>query len=334
MSNPFGKLKIQRDEDEILEKEQTIKAKQDLFAKENQKPKRKIKPSEKQEKQEEQNDFEGFEKVGKSKRNLRGGEEDQGEGLESSKPVVKENKKYKQNRGDQTFKHNNKQRVFDRHESGTGYGKEIKKGGHGGKGTWEGYGQKREIVDYDNTDYHFNKALNPKKETKYVEKTEEVVVEEKIEEVVVKDLKEEEVVEDNVEKTEMVEKPKIKTKKDLEDEAEVQKNKLEVPENALTLSEYKLKNAKITTDTVKTEKVKVDLEEFEKKEDETIGIVNPKAKTKKGAKNQNLDKKDVDLNKMINLKIDDGSIQRTYNNKNYNNNKNKKFRADDLPELK
>jgi hypothetical protein len=333
MSNPFGKLKIERDEDEIMEEKQTKKAQEDLFAKENTKTKRKVKPSENKEKEVVvvEDTTTGFEKVGKAKRNVR---DEEGQVQNDSKPVQKEKHKFKQNRGDQTFRHGNKTRQFDRHESGTGRGKEIKKEGHGGKGTWEGHGQKREIQDYDNTDYHFNRALNPRKEkeTKYV--AEEVVVAEvKTEEVVVAEVKTEEVVEAKEEKPEKV---KPKTKQDLLDDAENEKNKLDVPENALTLSEWKAKNNKTTTtETVKTEKIKVDLDEFEARADQTYGISNPKAKKNKGAKNQKVSQKDTDLNKMLNLNIDDGTT-RSYNNnnKNYNNKGGKKFNANDLPELK
>ena len=90
----------------------------------------------------------------------------------------------------------------------------------------------------------------------------------------------------------------------------------------------------LTADVKKNVAVKVDLDEFEARADETIGIANPKAKKNRGAKNLKVAQKDVDLNKMINLNIDDG-VTRTYNNnKNQNNKGGKKFNANDLPELK
>jgi len=330
MSNPFGRLKIERDEDEIMEQKKQQKDAQELFTKESGKPKRKVKPSDVQEKKDVvvEDTTTGFEKVGKAKKNVSHEESEQ----TGNAPVQKERgKKFHQNRGDQTFRVNNKTRQFDRHESGTGRGKEIKKEGRGGKGTWEGHGVKREIQDYDNTDYHFNKALNPRKEkeTKYVAE-EVVVVEEKKEEVVVV------VAEEVVEQEAKPEKVKPKTKQDLADEAEAEKNKLEVPEDALTLTEWKAKMNKtgLTADVKKNVAVKVDLDEFEARADETIGIANPKAKKNRGAKNLKVAQKDVDLNKMINLNIDDG-VTRTYNNnKNQNNKGGKKFNANDLPELK
>ena len=330
MSNPFGKLRIERDEDEILEQRKQQKEAQELFTKETAKPKRKVKPTEnKKEEVSNEDTTTGFEKVGKAKKNV---SHDDSEQIGNA-PVQKERgKKFHQNRGDQTFRVNNKTRQFDRHESGTGRGKEIKKEGRGGKGTWEGHGVKREIQDYDNTDYHFNKALNPRKEkeTKYVAE-EVVVVEEKKEEVVV-EVKTEEVVEQEAKP----EKVKPKTKQDLLDEAEAEKNKLEVPEDALTLTEWKAKMNKtgLTADVAKNVEVKVDLDQFEARADETIGIANPKAKKNKGAKNTKVSQKDVDLNKMINLNIDDGNTRTYNNNKNYNNKGGKKFNMNDLPELK
>lgn len=348
--NPFNKLKVERDEEDFVEVNngKIGGSSQPLFGK-DQKPKKKIRPEKKEDEQrEEVNDNDGFAMVGKGnkKPNNRGGDDDKNF---EQKPGKKDApRKFHQNRNNQQFREGAKTRQFDRHVSGTGRGKEIAKGGRGGKGTWEGKG--REMVDYD-TDYYFNRVLNKQNDA------EEVVVEEPVKEAE-PEKKEEVVAQENAEenqenKEEGEKKERKKGKKDLPEE-EDEKNKLIIPENAMTLEDYKNKVKKITTDTSKVAgtKVQVDLEAIERNEENDVIAVTVDKQKKDKKKVKTLDAKEVELNKLVgaNLKIEDNSQNRerdynnrgNYNNKNnYNNNNknnykknNKKVDLGDLPELK
>jgi hypothetical protein len=139
--NPFGNLTIRRDEDdeEITSRTQAVTASTGaLFTATQageQKKKKKVRPEEKKKLEEtHQDDEEGFEvvkKKGPSKPKAAAGEEETTEkGQEKPKKfkkfshaLVKENQ------------FNSEKRLYERH-SGTGRGKEISKGGAGGKHTW------------------------------------------------------------------------------------------------------------------------------------------------------------------------------------------------------
>ena len=133
----------------------------------------------------EEHDDQGFEEVGKTqtKKQRYNNEESN---VDTTKPSAKTENPRHHKKYDGSVRVGSNQRAFDRH-SGTGRGKEVKKEGAGGKGTWGNQEKSapREIYDnYDNSDYYFNKVFNPKK-TK-----EEVDVEEPVkEEVAVDDAK-------------------------------------------------------------------------------------------------------------------------------------------------
>lgn len=310
MSNPFTKLKVQRDEEEDFTVVQN-KAAQKKVVDDTKKPKQRPK----EEKAEDDN--EGFEVVGKvSKKQPRY----QGEQTEEEKkPKAREEVKHHHKHDGVVRVHGN-QRPFDRH-SGTGRGKEVSKNGAGGKGTWgnQEKSAKREIQDFDNTDHYFNKVLNPKKEEAFVEQP--VAVEEpKAEEVKV----EEEVKDDKKGKKKFV----------VTDPVEDEKNKLHIPENAISLAEWKEQN-KRTAPVHKQVKVEVNLEQIKKGNDEFIGVAGKKKNEDKKKKTKEVDKKEVDINKLINVKIDDGTQKRTYNqNKGHGGQKGFKFTENDFPELK
>jgi hypothetical protein len=139
--NPFGLLAFRRDEDEE-ERTTTTQAVTastgPLFTNTQageQKKKKKVRPEEKKKLEESQpDDEEGFEvvkKKGPTKPRVQATEEESTEkGEEKQKKFKKINHQYiKEN------KFNSEKRVFERH-SGTGRGKEISKGGAGGKHTW------------------------------------------------------------------------------------------------------------------------------------------------------------------------------------------------------
>lgn len=349
MTNPFNKLKVHRDEDEEVDKTQPKGNAPVLFPKDAQKPKKKVRPTEKKEDKPQENvvheDDKDFVVVGNTKKGGKqqyGREEDFIQSVES-KPGVKEQTRPKK---EKYFEHDfkNNERLYDRHVSGTGRGKEVKKRGGGGKYTWEG---RKVVNDYDNTDYVFNKVLKPKdtKEEVYVEESPQIETkkdEVKKEEEVGTAGDEQKAIE--TKEGEEVKDRKKKGKKDDISKEEEEKNKLVIPENALTLKEYKEKNTtKITTDTSKTSgKVEIDLEPVEKLEDkDVIGVGKT---TDKGAKKQNKklkvqDAKEVELNKLIgsNLKIED-TADRQYRKDYYGGNKkttqNTKFKESDFPPLK
>lgn len=346
MNNPFNKLKVHRDDEDVeqpvQQKTTPSTANTALFpGKEEKKPKKKVRPEEKKEEnvketKEEVND-EGFEVVGKQKKQQRYNDETE---QYEEKPGKKDAPKhYHQKRTEQTVKQGTGQRVFDRHVSGTGRGKEVKKEGRGGRFTWEGKG--REIVERDDTDYLFSRVLkgdtkeepvqydNYDKYEKYdkydryekydknqkYEKTEEVKVEEKQEVPAT-----ETVVDADKDKDK-----KKKLKKGEVNPEEDEKNKLVIPENAMTLKDYKEKAAKITTNTTKTAPIKVDLEVLAKDEDEhVISIPTTKGVKKDKKKEKGVNKEEADLNKLIGSTIgyedsNDRQGKRTYQ-KNYGKN--------------
>lgn len=316
MSNPFNKLKVQRDEEDVEVKAE-VKVKGGPLFPDADKTKKKVKPEKKEEKVEQShndhNDTEGFEVVGKAKKPfISRADEDTTEKVLDQKPGKKEPSSHfpKQNRGDKVFRSNGKQRVFDRHESGTGYDKKVKKDGFGGKHTWEG----SKKYDYDDTDYYFNKALNPKapkevKEEPLKEEVEEIVQEKEVTPTEVKVEGESEVKtevkEGEGEKTEK----KWRGKKGKKDETEEvdEKNKLVIPENAISLSDYK-KNVKTATEVKTTTKIEVDLEPVEKKDESEIQVEGKKT-GKKTKKVKELDAKEIELNKLIgaSLKIEESN---------------------------
>ena len=149
-SNPFEKLHVRHDkeDDEQGEFEQ-VKAKDKNVPFGIEQKKKKVRPKEKVE--DEGN--EGFEEVKNrtTKKRPQNGEDEEVKGKDHSKRRginfnTNEERQYRES------KRQGRGRKFDR-QSGTGRGKEIAKGGAGGKFTWEG--------DDNNDDYYFEEALNP-----------------------------------------------------------------------------------------------------------------------------------------------------------------------------
>ena len=164
MSNPFEKLHVKREEsdDDDQGEFQKVKGKEKNIPIGLEHKKKKNRPVEKT----QDDDNEGFEEVPnkmKKKRPVndedeeaKGGEHKKRKGINYQTVEDKEYRtKDKPKRG----------RQFDRH-SGTGRGKEIAKGGAGGKGTW-GENPKNIARDFENNeeydDYYFESALNPEK---------------------------------------------------------------------------------------------------------------------------------------------------------------------------
>ena len=139
--NPFGNLTIRRDEDEEEITTRTQPASTStgaLFSNAQageQKKKKKVRPEEKKNVEEtRQDDEEGFEVVKKKAPTKVRNPVAEEETTEKGEQKPKKFKKY-----DHTLvkenKFNTEKRLYERH-SGTGRGKEIAKGGAGGKHTW------------------------------------------------------------------------------------------------------------------------------------------------------------------------------------------------------
>jgi len=181
----------------------------------------------------------GFETVNKSKKHKPRNEEEE---VREEKPYKKDNfdkTSHKRVEGENKFQNPHK-RVLDK-QSGTGYTKkDVKKGGFASKGGWQGH-------DEDNTDYLFEKALNPK--PKY-DVTQEKIVDTKIEAPKQEEIPKEET--KNEDKSQDDNDTKKKKKKG-ETEEEPAKDLLKIPENAMTLEEFK-KQKKVSTQVNVTEK--------------------------------------------------------------------------------
>ena len=172
-SNPFEKLNVKRDDDDEQEEFQQVKSKEKHVPYGLENKKNKVRPKEKQANKEGEEDFQEVKKVVKKRPpKQEEGEEDKEhkkrKGINfntNEKREYRESKNPKPQRG----------RKFDK-QSGTGRGKEVSKGGAGGKGTW-GDNPKNIARDEDNyDDIYFQQALNqvpeekkPKKEKKTFE---------------------------------------------------------------------------------------------------------------------------------------------------------------------
>lgn len=342
-SNPFGKLQVVRDDEELEEIQNLRKQSKDtgleLFKTDDQaKKKKKVRPEEKKkvEEQNQQRDEdveEGFSVVKKVKKTTRPLNDD----LETDPEKAQHNKKQKD------FKHHNrndqnnfrpKKRAFDKH-SGTGRGKEISKQGAGGKYTWGNVDQMARDEVYESVDHYFNSALNPKprpvreevqeQPTETVE-PEQAPVEEKQPETT-------ENVEGEAQETENKDgkgkdRRKGKGKKGKEEEVD-EADKLVIPENAITLDEYK--KAKGLDNRPQTQtaqrRVETNLVEKEKPKDLSIGIgVENKKKAQKKKKETN--EKEL----LVDLTVGDSSNNREQRYQKRQDNKFK-FKAEEFPAL-
>lgn len=323
-NNPFNKLKVQREEEEFVT----------VTSKKQEKQEKPLAQPKKRPVEEHDEDKDGFETVGKVEKKRFVNKNTEEEGGQTKPGVNVDNQRHhKKHVGEVRVGSN--QRAFDRH-SGTGRGKEIKKEGAGGKGTWgnQERAAKKEVYDYDDSsDYYFNRVLHQKKEDQAEEVKELKVVEEKVEEKQEKPEEKEE---------EQVEYKDKKGKKKLADPVEDEKNKLIIPENAISLAEWKEKNQR-QAPVQKEVKIEVKLEQISKPKDETIQVGGKKfGGEKKKVKGKEVDAKELkelELNKLVNLKIEDSSYQKKgYGNQGYGKGKGKgngfKFDDNEFPTLK
>ena len=290
-SNPFEKLHVRHDkeDDEQGEFEQ-VKAKDKNVPFGIEQKKKKVRPKEKVE--DEGN--EGFEEVKNrtTKKRPQNDEYEEVKGKDHSKRRginfnTNEERQYRES------KRQGRGRKFDR-QSGTGRGKEIAKGGAGGKFTWEG--------DDNNDDYYFEEALNPENKERKQRQPRRPKKEDKQEEG--EDNKENEG--ETKEEGKKVEKEEKRERKkpELKDE-----EKLKIPEGAISLDEYFKKSEKPKEEEKKEIKRIQGGEPLtkvkEKKVDE-FGTSQPGKKKGKKKKEKEVNQQEIDLNAQIGAELQIG----------------------------
>ena len=336
MNNPFEKLNIKRDEEEEDDGQgefQKVKGKDKNLPVGIDSKKKKTRPKEKV----EANDEEGFEEVGKTKKKrpanddeedeLKGGEHKKRREIDYNKEEVRNYRgRDKPKRG----------RQFDR-QSGTGRGKEIAKGGAGGKGTW-GENPKKIARDYENNDddYYFENALNPEKKKERQPKKprkEDKKEGEEGEEKKEGEGESKENEEDNKKKRERDNKPKYELKEE---------EKLNRPKDAKTLEEYLKEKEKPSEEIKEVKRIKdgKPLEKKQEKNDDYLATTGQGRKKGKKKKIKEINKDEVDLNNLIgaNLQIGGGEMMgRRPRKQDYRKGKKGEekfvFKEEDFPEL-
>ena len=329
-SNPFEKLNVKRDEedDDDQGEFQQVKGKAKNVPIGLETKKKKIRPKEKV----EDDDNEGFEEVPNKmrKKKLEGDDEEETQGGEHKKRKginynTAEEKDYR------TKDKPRRGRQFDRH-SGTGRGKEIAKGGAGGKGTW-GENPKNIARDFENNndDYYFEEALNPEKKKerpprrpKKENKKEGEEGQEKIEEG-----------EENKNK---------KERRQFEPKPLTEEEKLNKPKDAISLEDY-LKSTEKPKENEEQKEIKrvndgAPLVKKEEKKDEFVGVSTGGKKKGKKKKQKEINKEELDLNAQIgaNLEISgagDRPNRREWKKKKFQKEEKEKFvfNEKDFPEL-
>jgi len=286
-SNPFEKLNVKRDDDDDEQEEfQQVKGKEKHVPYGLENKKNKVRPKEKQANKEGEEDFQEVKKVVKKRPpKQEEGEEDKEHkkrtGINfntNEKREYRESKNPKPQRG----------RKFDK-QSGTGRGKEVSKGGAGGKGTW-GDNPKNIARDEDNyDDIYFQQALN------------QVPEEEKEKR---KGKKKEEDEENKEDKKEEKRKGEKREKKELPPEL-----KLDKPKDAISLEEYlkgKEQPKEEENKEVKRNDVGEPLKKTEEKKEEILGTSGPGKKKGKKKKNKEMDQEEFELNMKLGNKLDIG----------------------------
>ena len=280
-SNPFEKLNVKREVEEEEEQEfKEVKGKEKNVPYGIEQKKKKIRPKEVSNEEGE----EGFEEV-PSKTKKRRPENVEGEEGEESKGHKKRrgvNFNTEEQRDHRLKDKPRRGRQYDR-QSGTGRGKEISKGGAGGRGTW-GDNPKNIAKNYQDDDYFIDAALKPEKykerqerrpRREYKKDNEEKEGEEKVEEGETKEEKKEE-------RKERYKPRPIEIKEE---------DKLHRPENEMSLDDYLKSKEKPKEEEKEVERIKDGnpLKKTEKKQEEILGTTGAgkkKEKKKKEKKNQ------------------------------------------------
>ena len=231
-----------------------------------------------------------------------------------------------------------RKREYERH-SGTGRGKEVAKGGAGGRGTW-GDNPKNIARNYErnNDDYIINSALNPeaqKERKERYEKKEKYVKEEKGEETPKEEKKE----------GEFEDKKHKKGERTFEPKEIPEAEKLKIPEGAISVEEFLKQKAAKTSEVKQVEEPKEteSLQVKAKEENNSIGLSVEVNKKEKKLKQKKVNKKEEELNQQVfeNLKVEDNSNnnrrryddKRHYNKGGHQKKDNFHFNPDEFPEL-
>ena len=163
-SNPFDKLNIRREEEEEDQGEfEQVKSKEKNVPYGIEQKKKKIRPKEVV--KEKEGGDEGFEEVpGKIKKRRPVNVEEENEESKTHKKRKGVNYNTQEEREYRLKDKPKRGREYDR-QSGTGRGKEIAKGGAGGKGTWGDNPENiaKNYEKYNDDDYYFESALNQEK---------------------------------------------------------------------------------------------------------------------------------------------------------------------------
>ena len=306
LSNPFEKLNIKRDieeEDDGQGEFQKVKGKDKNLPIGIEQKKRKTRPKENV----EANDEEGFEEVGNKAKKKRPVNDEEDEGFEGGEHKKRKGINYgtAEKTEYRTKDKPKRGRQFDR-QSGTGRGKEIAKGGAGGKGTW-GENPKAIAREYEdnNDDYYFENALNPEKAKERKERPPRRARKE--------DKKEGEEGEENKgeDKGEKKEEEDNKKRKERPKYELKEEEKLNRPKDAKTLEEY-LKEKEKPVEEEKKEVKRINdgkpLEKKQEKNDDILGTTGEGRKKGKKKKYKEINKEESDLNNLIgsNLQIGGG----------------------------
>jgi len=310
-SNPFEKLHVKHDVEEDEQGEfEKVTGKEKNVPIGIEAKKRKVRPKEKV----EQEDGEGFEEVKNriQKKKQKYDDEEEGKGNEHKARRginfhTNEDREYRES------KRPTRGRKYDR-QSGTGRGKEVSKGGAGGKGTW-GDNPKNIAKDFENNydEYYFEEALNPEKREKRERPPRRNRKDEKKEEGEEKGNENEGEEEKNDKKEEREE--KRRPKKTFEPKPLKEEEKLVIPKDAEFLGDYLKSKEKPKEDEDKKEVKRVQdgkpLTKVEDKKADELGTSQPGKKKPKKKKEKDINKEEVDLNFQIgsNLEIG-GGIER------------------------
>lgn len=318
-TNPFEKLSIKQEvDDDDPEEFKEVKSKAQNVPFGIEPKKKKARPQEKQVVEEE-----GFEEVVKHKQPKKKGDDDE----EEENPEHKQRKGINYNTAEmRDYRESQRKqrgggRQFDR-KSGTGRGKEIAKGGAGGKGTW-GENPKNIARDFEKNydDYYFESVLNPKEKKENDEKRvkrERRPKKEKNEGEGEEKEKngeegEEEKKEDGEEGGEKKEQKPKKEKKQREKKVLKPEEKLDRPEGAVSVEDYLKSKEKPKEEEKEVKRIQDGeaLKKVEEKKDDVLGTTEDgkKKNKKKKDKGKKINQAEIDLNNQVfsNLQVEEGN---------------------------
>lgn len=300
-NNPFEKLNVKRDVDDDDDQGEftKVKPKDKNVPVGLEQKKKKPRPVEKVEDAGEEGFTEVSKKVKKHRpendedEEAKGGEHKKRKGINYNTAEEKDYRlKDKPRRG----------RQFDKH-SGTGRGKEIAKGGAGGKGTW-GENPKNIARDFenDNDDFYFDQALHPEKKKDRPPRKPKKEDKKEGEEKEGED-KDKEDKKDGEEKKD--EEPK---KRRFEPKPLTEEEKLDRPKEAQTLEDYLKKQQKPKEEDEKKEVKRIqDGDPLKKREEQKVDILGTTGtgrKKGKKKKEKEINKEELDLNALIGAKLE------------------------------